>query len=231
MRNWKSEIVSARGQILAELMIAITVGVLIAAIGAELTSVSFQATRSSKQRNEGLGLAQEAMEAMRAIVRSNSTSSQGWNKLYLPPEGMGVSSTKGIANPFHPEVISNEWRLIAGFENLTVSGNAYTRSIIIENVSRASSTGAIQSSYDAAYDDPSTQKIRVIVSRPEFTDIELVSYFTRFLNESMAQTNWSGSLSDTPVNASSTTTNVGTATEENNINRTGTPGSVKLKTN
>lgn len=231
MGNWKSEIVSARGQMLAELLIAITIGVLIAAIGAELTTVSFQATRSSKQQNEGMGLAQEGMEAMRAIVRSNSTSSQGWNKIYLPPEGTGVSSTKGVANPFHPVIISNEWRLAAGSENITISGSTYTRSIVIENTSRASSTSAIQSTYSATYDDPSTQKIRVIVSRTGFADIELVSYFTRFLNESLAQTNWNGSLSDAPVDASSTTANVGTATEENNINRTGTPGSVKLKTN
>ena len=220
---------SVKGQVLMELLIAITVGVVLAAIGAQLASVSLNAARSSRQQNEGMGLAQEGIEAMRAIARTNSPSSQGWNKLYLPPDGTGASSTKGIGNPFHPEVIGGEWQLMNSSETVVLAGNTYTRSVIIENVARASSTRAILAAYDAAYDDPSTQKVRVIVSRTGLPDIELSAYFTRFLNESTLQTNWDGILNNLPVSATSSSNDYSDGTETDNIDRT--PGSLRLRTN
>src|SRR3989344_3875489 len=87
------------GQILVELLIAIAILAVIAALGAQLVNVSLQASETSKETGRELRMAQEAMEAMRAIAYGNDASSQGWNRIYKPPDGTGDPSvSKGAGN-------------------------------------------------------------------------------------------------------------------------------------
>src|SRR3989344_647647 len=199
------------GQILIELLIAIAVGVTLAVIGTQLVSISLQSSQSSKESAEASGLTQEALEGLRAITRGNSSSSQGWNHIYLPPDGTGNASTsKGAANPYHVEVVGNQWRLATGTEAITVANEVYTRTLIIENVSRDSVTGGVEAVYEPTRDDPSTQKIAVTVSKSGMPDVTLSAYITRHLNEATLQTDWSGSQDNGPFSATSTVTNLGT---------------------
>lgn len=197
-----------KGQILTELIIAIAITVILAAMGAQLVGVSLYSAGSSKDRQAASRLTEEVFEALRGIAQGNTTSTQGWNRIYLPPDGAGnASSSKGAANPYKLSVVSNTWQIASGTEAIVLDNDTYSRSFIIENVSRASSTGAVESTYNFNNDDPHTQKVTVTISKTGAPDFVLSQYFTRYLNESTPQANWSGSASDGPFSATSTTIN------------------------
>lgn len=190
---------------MAELLIAMAVGVSLAIVGAELVAVSLTASKTSKARNAGDWLAEESFSAVRAIIKGNDLSSQGWNRIYLPPDGAGdASSSKGLANPYHPEIQAGVWTLVSGAETSTLGGENYTRKILIDNVSRDPGTSAIESSYNPSNNDPSTQKITVVVSKVGEPDLTFFTYFSRFPNISTLQTDWSGVLNDGPFSATGT---------------------------
>lgn len=223
---------SDKGQILSELLIAIAIGTFLAAIGAQLVAVSLNASKSSEERSQGVGLAQEGMESARAILRGNDATSQGWNRIYFPPDGTGnASSSKGNANPYYPQIVSNIWQLTSGIENISLSGKTYARKILIENVCRNNTGGAIAGvspcNPGTTTDDPATQKITVIVSKTDMPDVILSAYFTRYFNESALQTGWNGGVGNGPYSATSTTVNTyGDNTETNYLDLT---TSIKLK--
>ena len=193
------------GQILTELIIAIAITVVLAAIGAQLVGVSLYSAGSSKDRQAASRLAEEVFESLRGITQGNTSSTQGWNRIYLPPDGSGTSSSsKGISNLYKIIISGNTWQIASGTEAIVLDGDIYNRSLIIENISRSSSTNAIESNYNFNNDDPHTQKITVTISKTGAPDFVLSQYFTRYLNESTAQINWSGAASCGPVGATST---------------------------
>src|SRR3989339_213573 len=59
------------------------------------------------------------------------------------------------------EVQGGKWVLVAGSENVTINSEAYARFLVVDNVSRDSSSGDIESTYNTSNDDPSTQKITI----------------------------------------------------------------------
>jgi type II secretory pathway pseudopilin PulG len=196
-----------RGQILTELIIAITITAILAAIGAQLIGVSFYSAGTSKDRQVASRLAEEVFESLRAITQGNTSSTQGWNRLYLPPNGMGTaSSSKGVANLYKILILDNTWQIASGTESIVLDGSEYTRSFVIDNVSRDATSGNIQSTYVLANDDPATQKVMVKISKTGAPDFIFEKYFTRYLNESTAQTSWISSLCG-PFSATSTQTN------------------------
>ena len=175
-----------------------------AAIGAQLVGVSLYSAGSSKDRQGASRLAEEVFEALRGITQGNTSSTQGWNRIYFPPDGSGnASSSKGISNLYKIIISENIWQIASGTEAIVLDGDTYNRSFIIENISRAISTNAIESVYNSANDDPHTQKITVTISKIGAPDFVLSQYFTRYLNESTAQINWAGSVNCNPVGATS----------------------------
>lgn len=217
---------------MSELLIAIAVGVVLAVVGAQLIIVSLTSTKTSKEKSEAIGLAQEGMEATRAIIRGNDATSQGWNRIYLPPDGTGNASTsKGTNSPWHPEIIGNVWQLVSSTETIVLAGETYTRKIIIENVCRNDTDGTISGISPCTggnSDDPTTQKITVSVSKTDAPDVNLIAYMSRYINESMLQTGWNGGLNDGPFSATSTTnTNYGANTETTKLDLI---TEIKLKT-
>ena len=180
------------GQILTELIIAIAITVVIAAIGAQLIGVSLYSAGSSEERQSVVRLAEEIFEALRAITQGNNASSQGWNRLYLPPDGTGNPvNSKGESNQYKIIISGNEWQIAVGSSTITLENKDYNRYFIIENVSRGAN-GAIESVYNSSNDDPHTQKIIVFVSKIGGSQFTFSEYFSRYLNESTAQTSWSG---------------------------------------
>ncbi|MEK7635937.1 MAG: hypothetical protein AAB405_02490 [Patescibacteria group bacterium] len=215
------------GQILTELIIAIAITVILAAIGAQLIGVSLYSAGSSEERQTATRLAEEVFEALRAISQGNDASSQGWNRFYLPPDGSGNESTsKGIANQYKIIVsASSTWEIANGSSTITLEGKDYNRYFIIENVSRDSS-GAIESVYNSSNDDPHTQKATVYVFSPNGEQFAFSEYFSRYLNESTAQTNWSdGSGQCGPYGA---TSSVSGYCSQSNIDTSG-GGNFKLQ--
>ena len=195
-----------RGQILVELLIAIAILAVIAALGAQLVNVSLQASETSKETGRELRMAQEAMEAMRAIAYGNDASSQGWNRVYKPPDGTGDSSlSKGAGNPYHPVLTGGNpffWQLAAGEETIGLDGTDYIRRVIIDNVSRDTS-GLIEPTYTVSRDDSATQKITATIIGPLGREVSLSGYLTRFFNESSPQSDWMAGLGCGPVDAGS----------------------------
>lgn len=195
-----------KGQILTELIIAIGITAIVAAIGAQLIGVSFYSAGTSEDRQAAARLSEEVFEALRAITQGNTSSTQGWNRLYLPPNGIGTaSSSKGAGNFYKIILADNIWQIASGTESVLLGDKEYTRSFIIENVSRDATTGGIQDVYTSANDDPATQKVTVTISRVNSPDFIFVKYFTRYLNESTAQTSW-GSIDCNLTSATSTPT-------------------------
>ena len=190
---------------LVELLIAIAILAVIAALGAQLIHVSLRATDASKETGRMLRMAGESMEAMRAIAYGNDAVSQGWNRIYKPPDGNGdAAASKGSDNPYYPRLSTGSppiWELASGVESVLVDGMPYTRRVIIENVSRDAS-GIIEETYVPAGDDPATQKITVTVTREQGgSEVILSSYFTRFFNESTPQSDWTGGTNCGPISA------------------------------
>lgn len=179
-----------KGQILTELIIAIAITVVLAAIGAQLIGVSLRSAGSSEDRQVIVRLAEEVFEALRAITQGNDVFSQGWNRLYLPPDGTGDPiNSKSAANQYKIVISVNEWQIVNGSSTINLEGKEYSRYFIIENVSR-DSNGAIESIYNSNNNDPHTQKVTVYVFAPNGEQFTFSEYFSRYLNESTAQTSW-----------------------------------------
>lgn len=183
----------SKGQLLIEILLAIAVGAIILGISAQLIFISLRSTQVAKKRTVMVELTKEALEAMRAIRDYNEPTgppaTQGWNRIYCPPDGNFVAcGGKGLVNPYRL-VAGTTWTLAIGSENITISGETYTRKIIIDNVSRTS--GNVDSTYNSANDDPSTQKITVTVSAVGFSDVSYSEYISRWRNAAPVQTNWS----------------------------------------
>lgn len=213
------------GQILTELIIAIAITVILAAIGAQLIGVSLYSAGSSEERQSAVRLGEEVFEALRAITQGNDASSQGWNRIYLPPDGAGDPiNSKGTNNQYKIVISGNEWQINSGSSTITLEGKDYSRYFIIENVSRAAN-GAIESVYNGNNDDPHTQKITIFVSKAGSSQFTFSEYFSRYLNESTAQTLWTSQ--DCGIYGATSSINV--YCSNSNIDVTG-GGNFKLQT-
>ncbi len=195
------------GQILTELLIAIALVAIIALVGSQMINVGMYSATSSGDRQSINRLADEVFEALRAVVFSNTASTQGWNNIYLPPDGTGDPSTsKGASNKYKTVINAGAWKISSGQETITLGDKTFARYFTIDNVSRTG--GAIDSTYNSANDDPQTQKITVWISRANGTGSASTStfsqYFTRYLDESANQADWNASQCG-PVSATATT--------------------------
>ena len=199
---------------------------------------------TGRQQTIEASLVQEALEAVKSIVNSNDATSQGWNRIYCPPDVVepdegGTCSAAGAkgapdANPYKVKVVGSVWKFYQGAESITIGTETYIRAVHIENVSRDSS-GQIESSYNASNDDPFTQKISVKVTPPSGTPIvSIVSFITRSVKKQTspsqapaAQSDWSDGINCTPV-----VTSFGTeyCSSDGNEDVTITSGSIKIHT-
>ena len=188
-----------RGSLLLELLIVIAILGIILTVGTQAVFVSLKSGKVSGERDVAVGLASEALEAVRG------SSEEKWQNIF--------SLTKASQH-YKVATTSNKWTLVAGDEIVPLNNASYTRYVVIDNVSRDPATRMIETSYNSAHDDPSTQKITVTVSASSTDPVIISEYFLRWKNKACLQTSWAGGVGSGLKNCPDTTyvssTNLGT---------------------
>lgn len=175
-----------RGSLLLELLIAISVLAIILSVGTQAVYVSMQSGKTSAESDVAIGLANEALEAVRG------TAEEKWQNIY-DLAGKGSTHYKTVQS-------AGKWTLASGDEAIALNTANYTRYVTIENVNRcndatriiASSTPGCTPSTNYS-DDPSTQKVIVTVSwQGTGSPVAVSDYFIRWRNKVCPQTSWTG---------------------------------------
>ncbi len=164
----KTIIKNESGSLLLEAFIAIMVISVTYAVILDIGTLSIKTSTSIKNSSQANFLLRESMEIVRSF-RDGTT----WLT-----NGLGTVST-GNANPYYfvldTSTNPNKWVLTSGTETTSI----FTRKIIFDKVSRDLTTQNIESTYNAAHDDPNTKRATVTVSWPEKT-LQLITYFTNW---------------------------------------------------
>ena len=207
-----------------EIIIAITVGaILIGAASAAIVPIlrSNLETRNVQIANS---LAQEYLDNLQNLAESN------WFNIYNPP------AAKGPSSQFYLRATSTTYEILSGTTSTVVEGRTFTCYFSIENVNRtscgvgnatttATTTCNMEPGDSYIADDPSTQKITVIVTWPENRSISRSQYLTRSRNKVFNQTDWSGGANqEGPINSENNQ-----FTSSTNINYSSSTGSIKIQ--
>lgn len=139
------------------IVIAVLAGAMFAF--AQMATISLKALREEKKAVEASYLAQEAIEAVRAVRDS------GWANI----------SSLTAGNNYYPQISGSAWILTGGVGTV----GDYSRKIVISNVSRDPATDDIEASYNYDHNDANTKKITATVSW-DSKNITLVTYITNF---------------------------------------------------
>ena len=168
--NLKSKILNQkRGFVFLEILVSVAlisvVFITLLGIGALALNTSFDI----QKRTQVDSLVKEEIEAVRAFMDSTATT---WGT-----NGLGSVNT-GSGSPYYLVLDSStppKWTLQAGTETIGV----FTRKVIFDKVSRNPTTKEIESTYNAANDDPDTRKVTVNVVW-KGTTYQVVTYFTNW---------------------------------------------------
>ena len=180
----KSYVLSPRkGQSLVEVLVALAVGTIFI-IGA--ASVIIPSLRSSTEANRlqtAAALGKELMENTRVFSEAD------WHNIY--------DLNKSSSSHYYLTTSTSPFTAVAGDETVAVSTTTYTRYFYIDNVGRDGSGNILSS---GGTDDPSTQKVSVVCRWSGGPTSTITAYLTRFRNNVLDQTDWSGgSGQDGPV--------------------------------
>lgn len=189
-----------KGQSLVELLVAVGIGTILIGGSAGLMGVSLKSYAGIKKHLQAKILIRQSAEVIQSLTRSN------WHNIY--------DLTKG--DDYKISLSGNFWTISAGQETGTSNNVLYKRYFQTYNVNRDGS-GNIA---DTGDDDPSTQKITVILEYGNnYTSSSSISfYFTRSDNNAVFhQTDWTGGKAITgptpnPSNKYDTSTNIATST-------------------
>lgn len=201
-----------RGSLLLELLIAISILAVVLSVGSQAVFVSLKSGKVSAESDVAIGLANEALEAVRGVAEEK------WQNIY---NLAGKGSTHYYATSTVP---TGKWTLATGDEIIDLNTARYTRYVVIDNVSRDSAMRAIENPYVSADDDPGTQKATVMVSWAGGDPVVVSGYFFRWRNKACNQTGWSTGGSGTSVK---TCPDTSYDTKDAAIDTTG--GSLKLQ--
>ncbi len=183
------------GQILTEILIAIAVaGIIIGGIAATI-GTGLITSKKTKQITVANGLAQELIEAVKAIGQGS------WQSIYCPPSG-SCPGSKGEGVEYSTVLSSGSWQLQLDRATTTIDGLDYGYYFYIENVNR-DEAGNITDSGGA--EDPSTQKISIFVNwTGGGDDFSIFEYITRTNILTFSDSNWSSNkINDGPYTYSS----------------------------
>jgi len=198
------------GQSLIELLVAISVGTILIGGSATLMGVSLKSYAGVRKHLQANVLIRQTTEVIQSLARSN------WHNIY--------DLTK--ASDYKISLSGNTWTISAGQEADTINDIPYKRYFQVYNVNRDIS-GNIADSGD---DDPSTQKLTIILEYDNnYVSSSSVSfYLTRSEdNKVLHQTDWSGGEGQTgPIS------NPGNKFDsaDSNINYASTTGSIYITT-
>lgn len=201
---------SQRGSLLLEFLIALSIITVVLGIAAESTYVGVVSTKVAGTRDGAISLAMGTLAAVRNVAN------ESWGTVY------GV--TKG--SPYHVVQNGTKWDIAAASTTIPLENETYARSFTVDNVSRDPTTRAIETTYNASHDDPSTQKIVVTVAWGSDT-ISVPGYIFRWRNQTCSRNDWSGGSTSPSDPVVSCSTNQ-YYSDDGNIDTT-TPGSFTLK--
>jgi len=204
----RSEHRSIGGQSLVEILIA--VGISATLIGSVVSTyvVSLNSNANARLSAVATELAQETYDNVKAISEAE------WNTIY--------GATKGI--PYYLSLGEQTFSLASGSEDVVANDVTYTRSFVVDDVSR-SSGGDIVSV--GGIDDPSTQRVTVTVSwigTGSARETKIGGYISRTRNISILLTNWDTGPGDEGPFVSQTTSYASST----NIDYITLPGVIKL---
>lgn len=186
-----------RGQSLIEILVALGIGVILIGGVIVLISVNMRSSSESKMNQAAASLTQEVIDGVKSKAEAD------WNALY------GLE--KGSANAYYIAPATNA--ITGGKEPILVSGYAFSRYFYVENVQRTQcgigtpttdattascNTNFPLSSADIA-EDPSTQKIVVVVEWAGGRSITQDQNISRTRNVAFRQTDWSGGGGDNSI--------------------------------
>lgn len=185
MYNQKSFTNNQQGQLLLEILIAISAAAIIVVIGGQIIYVSMQSNKISGNRDVAMSLVNETFEAVRGAA------TEKWQNVF--------DLTKGTTN-YYPIKSAGKWVLTSGQENVIIN-ITYSRSFTVQNVCRDNSSRNITGITDTSGStttcaisggsyDPSTQRITTAVSWPNADAISSSEYITRWMNKVCVQTSW-----------------------------------------
>lgn len=170
-QKYNKDIINCRGQSIIELIIAMAIFSLIGAAMIVMVVGSFTALVQGGEHTQAKALAQEGIEAVRAI------KDRAWNE--------NIYSTSSIS------VSSGQW--VFDGEGTTETIGQFTRTISFDNVCRDSSDDITDCPGD--YIDVHSKKATVSISweiRPGVTNlVQRIAYLTNWDSQEWTQTNWS----------------------------------------
>jgi hypothetical protein len=175
------------GQLLVEILLAISVTAIVVALGAQMTFVSLKSNRLTGERDTATALTREELEAVRAIAHED----------WVTFAGTTGSSTPNYTSE---DTTLGRWKFQAGVESTTTNLTTFQRYFSVASTSRT--TTAIDTDppynppYNPAYDDPSTKLVSVSVSWPG-GGATTTEYITRWRNKVCYQTSWAGGAGQT----------------------------------
>lgn len=178
------KIFNQKGQILLEMLLAILVFAIIIGAVSGLVYVSSKSGQNSGAKSSAVALAQEGMEAMQSISETK------WHDIYLPPAPGG----KGDGTEYYLYKNGSSWAITgidASKRDVSIDGIIYSRKVYIYNVYRDNG-GDREIVATGGAEDPSTQKIKIAVSKNGGADVVLEEYLTRWKNNIFGQSDWSG---------------------------------------
>lgn len=204
--------VCTRGALLLELLVVVAILASILAVGSQAVFVSMQSGKVSGERDTAVGLAAEALEAVRAVA------DEKWQNIY--------NLTKAPQH-YYPTLSNGKWVLtLVGDETIALNTASYIRSVVIENVCRDDTTRLVTGVSPCAggsSDDPSTQRVTVTVSWENADPVVINEYFFRWRNKVCGQTDWSGGVGSGSKNCPDNTY----GWQDGNLNTSG--GTLKLQ--
>lgn len=199
-----------KGQILLELLIALALSAIIFVGLGELVFSSRKTSSNVAKEQGALYLLQETFEVLKSLRDSNWHNLYDLNKdqeYYLKRQSSGWS----ISGDSNDKIVS-------------LNGIDYERYFVIQRVSRNANGEIVET---GGKEDPSTLKVKVFIKANGMDDLVMSRYFTRFKNDVFVQTDWSGGPGQPgPI----TIPNNRYFWDDGNLDATGLPGSVKLKT-
>ncbi|MDO8604627.1 MAG: hypothetical protein Q7K40_04525 [bacterium] len=200
-----------RGALLLELLVAISILAIILSIGSQAVYVSMQSGKTSGENDVAMGLANETLEAVRAVA------DEKWQNIYNLT-GKGITHYKTAPS-------SGLLTVTSGDETILLNNASYTRYFIVDNVSRCNdSSRSIASStictpVNNYFNDPSTQKVSVVVSwQGAGSPLTINNYLFRWKNKICNQADWSGGVATGVKTCSNNTYEA----QDGNINTSGT---------
>lgn len=186
------------GQLLLEVLLAISAAAIVVVIGGQIMYVSLQGNKFASERDVAVSLANETFEAVKSAADEN------WQNI--------VSLTKGSTNYYPKKQVSTwvlEQVLTSSDDDVIINGITYSRSFAAQNVCRDTTTernitgitdteGSVTTcATNGGTYDPSTQRITTAISWGSADSISSSEYITRWMNKVCAQTSWDTSGSGT----------------------------------